>query len=450
MASTLSDSPRQNRILGALSTVEYARPLDDLELVFVQLGQKLYEPGDNLDYVYFPTTSTVSLMFTTQNGASAELAMTGNDGLVGVPLVLGGDTTTYCAVVQSAGKAYRLRAEVMRWELDQGGELQHLCLHYAQALMTQMAQSVVCNRHHSVDQQLCRWLLLSLDRQAGNQLNITQERIAATLGVRREGVTEAAGKLQAAGLIEYSRGHITVRDRAGIETRVCECYAVVKAEHERLYRLMPDLPTTYQPRTNPATLRQRAEAHFLQNKPVTPNTRWDKARLLYELQVHEIELEMQNEELRSAYAQADALRARYADIYDFAPLSYFTLDPAGTIIDLNLAGAILLGIKRSQKNRHRFSASVAPEYCSTFTRFVDNVLQSKAKHICEIALLPTGQRAETLVRIEAVPDEAGRECRMIVIDVFAEKRAGSSSGAEQRAALEKRRAIGLLIDSMPT
>ena len=227
-------NPRQNRILSSLPGPDFSRLVDDLELVSLSLGQILYESGDVLAYVYFPTNCIVSLVSTTHNGSSAELAMTGNDGMVGFPLVLGGETTTHKVVVQSAGGAYRLRAEIVRWEFDQGGNLQLLALRYTQALLTQVAQGVVCNRHHSVDQQLCRWLLLSLDQLPGNQLDMTQELIANMLGVRREGVTEAAGKLHRAGVIEYSRGHITVLDRARLEELSCECYAVVKKETDRL------------------------------------------------------------------------------------------------------------------------------------------------------------------------------------------------------------------------
>lgn len=204
MPSELMYRPKQNRILGALPTTEYSRLQDDLDLVHLKLGQVLYESGDTLGYIYFPITCIVSLIFTTQKGGSAALAITGNDGLVGIPLVLGGNTTTHRVIVQSAGAAYRLKVEIVRWELDQGGEFQQLALRYTQALMTQMAQSIVCNRFHSVDQQLCRWLLISLDRLPGNELKMTQELIANMLGVRREAITEAAGKLQAAGLIEYS------------------------------------------------------------------------------------------------------------------------------------------------------------------------------------------------------------------------------------------------------
>ena len=198
------------------------------------LGWVIYESGGPLNYLYFPTTSIVSLLYVMESGASAEIAITGNEGLVGISLFMGGESTPSRAVVQSAGEGYRLKAGVLKKEFALGGRLQYLALRYTQALITQMAQTAVCNRHHALEQQLCRWLLLSLDRLPGNELRMTQELIANMLGVRREGVTEAAGKLQAEGLIRYSRGQITVLDRPGLERRVCECYAVVKKEYDRL------------------------------------------------------------------------------------------------------------------------------------------------------------------------------------------------------------------------
>jgi CRP-like cAMP-binding protein len=416
MPSTLIYNPKQNRILGALATNDFARLQDDLELVHLELGQVLYASGDTLSHVYFPITCIASLIFTTSKGATAELAITGYDGLVGIQLVLGGDTATHRVVVQSAGAAYRLKVEVVRWEFDQGGELQHLALRYTQALMTHMAQSIICNRHHTVDQQLCRWLLLSLDLLPGNQLNMTQELIANMLGVRREAVTEAAGKLQAADLIEYSRGRINVLDRPGLEARACECYVAVKVEHDRIFHLQPDIRGANRPRPNPASVRQRAEARLMQSPHPEPKTTWDNAQLVHELQVHQIELEMRNEELRQAYEEADTLRERYADIYDFAPVSYFTLDPLGVIVDINLAGAILLGIKGSQKSRHRFAAFLRADCVQAFNHFVDDVLHSRKKLLCEAVLSANSQRPEATVRIEAVPDVDGHECRMVVID----------------------------------
>ena len=228
--------PRQNQLLAALPEADYERLVPHLELVPLPLGWAVYESGTPQGYVYFPTTSIVSLLYVMEDGSSAEIAVVGNEGVVGIALFMGGETTPSRAVVQSAGYGYRLRASVLRSEFGRGGELQHLLLRYTQALITQMAQTAVCNRHHSVGQQLCRWLLLSLDRLASNELTMTQELIANMLGVRREGVTEAAGKLQAAGLIQYSRGKITVLDRAKLEAQVCECYAVVKREYDRLLR----------------------------------------------------------------------------------------------------------------------------------------------------------------------------------------------------------------------
>jgi CRP-like cAMP-binding protein len=226
--------PRQNHLLDALPPRDYERVAPYLELIPMGLGDVLYEPGIRLRHVYFPTTSIVSLLYVMEDGASAEIAIVGNEGLLGVSLFMGGETTPSRAVVQSAGYGFRLKAQALKTEFARFGPTLHLLLRYTQALITQMAQTAVCNRHHSVDQQLCRWLLLSLDRLASNELSMTQELIANMLGVRREGVTEAAGKLQDAGLIRYSRGKITVLDRPGLEARSCECYQVVKTEMDRL------------------------------------------------------------------------------------------------------------------------------------------------------------------------------------------------------------------------
>jgi len=230
----LSSDSIKNHLLGALPHAESQRWLPLLESVDLPLGQVLYESGIALSHVYFPTTAIVSLLYVMENGASAEIAVVGNEGIVGISLFMGGESTPSRAVVQSAGKGLRLNAQMMKQEFDRAGPVLHLLLRYTQALITQMAQTAVCNRHHSLDQQLCRWLLLSLDRLEGNQLVMTQELIANMLGVRREGVTAGALKLQHAGLIQYARGHITVLDRAGLEKRSCECYAVVKKEYDRL------------------------------------------------------------------------------------------------------------------------------------------------------------------------------------------------------------------------
>jgi CRP-like cAMP-binding protein len=231
--------PLQNHLLAALPPGDYARLEPHLEPISMKLGDVLYEPGAKLRHVYFPTTSIVSLLYVMEDGASAEIAIVGNEGLLGISLFMGGESTPSRAVVQSAGYGFRLKAALLKMEFGRFGTTMHLLLRYTQALITQMAQTAVCNRHHSVDQQLCRWLLLSIDRLPTNELTMTQELIANMLGVRREGVTEAAGKLQDAGLIHYRRGKITVLDRHGLETRSCECYQVVKTEFDRLLPYVP-------------------------------------------------------------------------------------------------------------------------------------------------------------------------------------------------------------------
>jgi CRP-like cAMP-binding protein len=238
---TYASSPESNHLLAALPEAEWNRWLPELEWVELPLGEVLYESGTHQTHIYFPTTAIVSLLYVMESGASAEIAVVGNEGVVGISIFMGGESTPSRAVVQSAGHGFRLKALVIKKEFGLSMPVMHVLLRYTQALITQMAQTAVCNRHHSLDQQLCRWLLLSMDRLHGNELVMTQELIANMLGVRREGVTEGALKLQKAGLIRYSRGHITVLDRDGLEKRTCECYAVVKKEYDRL---LPDLQAT--------------------------------------------------------------------------------------------------------------------------------------------------------------------------------------------------------------
>ena len=231
-------NPSENNLLAVLPEAELNRWVSFLEPIDMPLGKVLYESGIKLGYVFFPTTSLVSLLYVLENGSSAEIAVVGREGIVGISLFMGGESTPSRALVQSAGHGFRLKASILMQEFNRGGPVMHLLLRYTQALITQMTQTAVCNRHHSLDQQLCRWLLISLDRLPSNELVMTQELIGNMLGVRREGVTEAAGRLQVAGLIQYQRGRITVLNRAGLEARTCECYSVVKQEYDRL------LPTT--------------------------------------------------------------------------------------------------------------------------------------------------------------------------------------------------------------
>ena len=231
---SLPHNPNQNHLLAALPEAEFERLAPHLQLVPMLLGETLYEPGGQLQHVYFPTTAIVSLLYNLESGSSAGIAGVGNEGMLGISLFMGGDTTPSSAVVQTAGHGYRLQAKLLKEEFSRGGLVQRLLLRYTQALLTQMFQTAACNRHHSIEQQLCRWLLLTLDRLPSNDLIVTQELVASTLGVRREGITEAAGKLQRAGFIRYRRGHISVLERSGLETHACECYAVVKKEFDRL------------------------------------------------------------------------------------------------------------------------------------------------------------------------------------------------------------------------
>ncbi len=227
----------RNHIFEAMPTNEWERLLPFIETVELPLGKVLYEPGTKMSHVIFPSSAIVSLLYALENGSSAEIAVVGNEGVVGISIFMGGESTSSRAVVQSAGVGYRIKSSILLDEFNRGGPIMHLLLRYTQALITQMSQTAVCNRHHSLDQQLCRWLLLSADRLTGNELIMTQELIANMLGVRREGVTEAALKIQKAGLIQYARGHITILDRHGLERRTCECYQVVKTEYDRL---LPD------------------------------------------------------------------------------------------------------------------------------------------------------------------------------------------------------------------
>ena len=230
----LSSKPTQNHLLAALPAAEFERLAAHLEPVVMPLGEMLYEPGAQLQHAYFPVSAIVSLHYVMESGASASVAAVGNEGIVGVSLYMGGDTTPSSAVVQTAGDAYRLARRLLKQEFERSGPTQRLLLRYTQALMTQMSQTAVCNRHHSVEQQLCRWLLVTLDRLPSDSIVMTQEMVAGMLGVRRESITEATGRLQQAGVVQVRRGHLTVLERAGLETRVCECYAVVKSEFGRL------------------------------------------------------------------------------------------------------------------------------------------------------------------------------------------------------------------------
>jgi len=411
-----------NFILDSLGSEERSLLQDDLESVFLPAGEVLQNAGEAHDAVYFPSSCIISLLGSTQDGASTELAMLGNEGMSSLSLALGDSVASHKLVVQSAGHAYRLDAGIMHWELARGGRLQRLVLRHVQAVLVQIGQNLLCANHHTLEQRLCRWLLQCLERQPEASIRMTQDRLAGLLGVRREIITLAAGHLQAAGLIAYQRGKISIIDRAGLEAATCECFATVDNEYRRYFQTLSESSPPARWRAHPPSLRQSALARWREQPPVAVDLA-ASAEMHHELEIRKIELEISNEALQEAISSAEARSERYADIYDFAPIGYFTLDAAGNILDLNLAGAILLGLKRSQKGRQGFASYLAAESQASFRQFVSQVLHEKRRNLCEIELAATPTHPAATVRIEAVPDEDGKECRMVLLDITEQRNA---------------------------
>ncbi len=387
MSYPVTESARQNRILAGIPLIHYARLSDHLKPVHLAAGQVICESGESLEFVYFPTTCTTSLVAHTADGDSSELAMTGRDGMVGVSLVLGSGSMNHRAVVQCAGQAYRMPADVFQAELARCRELQQLALCYVQSLITQMSQSIVCVAHHSVIERLCYWLLFNQDAVCSDQLNVTHETIANMLGVRRESITQALGKLQSAGLVSSGRGKIHIRDRVGLVDSVCECFSLVCDETRRLYERLEHSPVL-------------AEDEHLQ-----------------EIQ---------------AGAHDHALLHKYQDAYDFAPVAFVSLDQRGRVVQTNLAGAIMLDIQRSQRTLSPLVDFMVPADQPLFLNFHQEVLSGKCRRYCEVTLCATAHRAEMVVRIDATLDEMGDECRLVMIDMTEEKKM-----AAQELALER-------------
>jgi PAS domain S-box-containing protein len=425
-----------------LPPLEYLRIELELELASLTTGQVLQATGDPVEYLYFPTTSIVSVIRETEDGASLQLAMTGCDGVVGISAVLGGESSSYRMEVLAAGHAYRLRVQVAEWIILQAGVLPGLLNRSAEYLMSQIAQIALCNHHHNIEQRLCRWILLCLDLLPGGQLTATQETIATLMGARRSAISEAAGKLLADGLIDYSRGLITVLNRSGLETRACGCYAALQREAARRRISLPHAIRRDWTPPEPQELRVRAENRLRHKEIETLRADGNVDRLLHELQVHQVELEMQNEDLGSLCAEVLAAREHYADIYDFAPVSYVTLDGIGVVRQINVAGAILLGIRRSQITHYRFGTSVSPTSLPAFNQFIQEVLSRRTRQDCEIELNSTPQRGPALVRIEAISDEDGQECRMVITDITEPRRI-------ERALQEREQYQRALLDNFP-
>lgn len=392
MSYPLTESARQNRILAGIPLSHYARLSEHLKPVHLTAGQVICESGASLEFVYFPTTCTTSLVSHTADGDSSELAMTGRDGMVGVSLVLGSGSMNHRAVVQCAGQAYRMPADVFQAELTRCRELQQLALCYVQSLITQMSQSIVCVAHHSVIERLCYWLLFNQDAVCSDHLNVTHETIANMLGVRRESITQALGKLQSAGLVSSGRGKIHIRDRDGLVESVCECFSLVCTETRRLYERLERSPDFAE------------DAH------------------LQDMQAGE---------------QDHALLHKYQDAYDFAPVGFVSLDPQGRVVQTNLAGAIMLDIQRSQRTLSPLADFIAPADRASFLNFHQEVLSGKCRRYCEVTLCATAHRAEMVVRIDATLDEMGDECRLVMIDVTEEKKIAAQELALERQQQER-------------
>ena len=375
-----TDSARQNRILAAIPLSHYTRLAAHLKPVDFLSGQVVCEPGDVLDFVYFPTTSTTSLVSHTHDGDSSELAMIGRDGMVGVMLALGSTAMNYRVVVQCAGQAYRMPAHVFVDELTHCPELQQLALCYVQVLLTQMSQSIVCTGHHSVIERLCYWLLINQESLGSDQLCVTHEMISSMLGVRRESVTQALGKLQAMGHVSSGRGKIKILQREGLVSGVCECYALVGSEKQRLFE---------------HAMHAAAPSQVLSSEC--------------------------SEDGHLAIADSGASLQKYQDAYDFAPVGFVTLDAQGLVLQTNLAGAIMLDIHRSQKQVKRFLDFMKPSDQPLFSDFHQEVLSGKCRRHCELTLSATNHRPEMVVRIDATLDEEGDACQLVLIDVTQEK-----------------------------
>ena len=383
------DSARQNRILARVPLSDYARMAEHLKPVDWVSGQVVYEPGDAMDFVYFPTSCTASLVSNTQDGDSSELAMIGRDGMVGVSLALGSMSMNQRVMVQCSGQAYRMPTPVFVEELTRCTALQQLALCYVQVLITQMSQSIVCIGHHSVIERLCYWLLTNQDALDSDQLRVTHEMISNMLGVRRESVTQALGKLQSAGHVASGRGKIAILDRDGLASGVCECFSLVSETTRRLFE----------------------QVERMGARPAV----WSSADGFAPLEDgHDTRLQ------------------KYQDAYDFAPVGFVSLDGQGQVIQTNLAGAILLDIQRSQSQLKHFLDFIVPSDQARFADFHQEVLSGKCRRHCELTLRGTDHRSESVVRIDATLDDEGDECQLVLVDVTQEKREMAERLARER------------------
>ena len=415
----LTISPRRNQILASLPWGEFARLEPQLELVPCKQGQILYQDGQDLGYLYFPVTMVASLVNSGDEDSATELALIGDEGVIGLAEALGGEAMRYHAVTLVAGHAYRLRAEWAMWEFEHGGPLLRPAMRFMQSLMAQIVQVAYCNQHHTVDQRLCRWLLAVTERAPDQPLHMTQADIANHLGARREAVSTATVRLQALGAVQHNRGTLSVADRGGLEAEACTCAVALRRPPPAPQRSVAEVLARPRPRPTQASIRHRAEDRHRQNRVAMPDSPADMARMLYELQISNLELEVQNEELAHVCAEVEALREMYTDIYDFAPVAYLAVDAQGAVRQCNLAGAVLLGFKRSEAARHRFGDAVVVSQRPAFEAFLKEVLVGRNHQRCELVLAATAQRPAASVILEGMADENGQECRIVLTDITA-------------------------------
>jgi len=414
-------APRQNRILRAVKARDFMRLEHELELVEFTHGEKIYEAGDAVKFLYFPVTLVASILATDIDGESTSLAIVGNEGVLGFTVACGADHTPYSAMAISGGAAFRLRRELADWEFDQHASLFWLVLKYGEAAAFNYAQTALCNQHHTVQQRLCGWLLDVTGRSGQDDVAMTQASLAAQLGVRREAVSETAGELQACGILRYSRGQVTILDPKGLQDRACSCRNAGKKHWQDASSRLTQSHWHYRMRPNPMTTRRLAEERAKLTLDNLPNSVPEVRKLVEELEVGKHLLELHMAELTESYAEANKLRHRYSDLYDFAPVAYATVDQSGVIRRINLAGAILLKLKRSEIQRHRLMDSIMPDQCEKFSAFLQRLIVAPEHRRLEVELRPNGRDLVTTVLIDGVVDENGNDCQLAITDITERK-----------------------------
>ena len=414
-------APKQNQLLAALKHEEFMRLEHELEPVELLAGQVLYRSGEIIEYLYFPVSVVASVSVSGGDGESTSLAIVGNEGVLGFSVTSGSERAPYDVMAINHGMAYRLRRELAEWEFDQHGSLLWLVLRYGQLAAFSFAQTAICNLHHSVEQRLCGWFLGIAGKSGQTHFNLTHAFIAAQLGVRREAISETAATLQGAGMIEYSRGKINLLDQEALGKMACACREYVTKHQQQLPPTLADTLRRYRVRPDPVTMRRLAEKRASHADIPKPSSLSDYGRLVAELEVRKHMHDIQMEALIESYAEADRLRERYADIYDFSPVAYASVDASGVLKQINLSAAILFGVKRSEAARHRFVDGIVAGQREAFNEFLKQVLNNHGHHRMETTLAATGQRPEAFVIIDGIADEAHDECRMVITDVTKEK-----------------------------